>query len=134
MAPWCRPTTGSHNYSSCLTLHCYFVLRSADYIFIIIYCRRICMRFIYSRTRTLTAKDMFDAMMDEACSRSMLMRHFCFWAPIPSPQPCNAMLLKSILFTWTCLAYKPYFFSQRIIFFSHTKSVNNTFSHGLSAK
>jgi hypothetical protein len=41
------------------------------------------MRFIYSRTRTLTAKDMFDAMMDEACSRSMLMRHFCSWAPSP---------------------------------------------------
>ena len=31
-------------------------------------------------------------------------------------------------------AYKPYFFSQRTIFFSHTKSANNTFSNGLSAK
>ena len=32
------------------------------------------------------------------------------------------------------LAYKSYFFSQRIIFFSHNKSANSTFSHGLSAK
>ena len=32
------------------------------------------------------------------------------------------------------LAYKPYFFSQRTIFFSHNKSANSTFSHGLSAK
>jgi len=38
------------------------------------------------------------------------------------------------LFVWVCLAYKPYFFSQRTIFFSHTKSANSTFSHGLSAK
>ena len=30
-------------------------------------------------------------------------------------------------------AYKPYFFSQRIIFFSHNKSTNSTFSHDLSA-
>ena len=29
---------------------------------------------------------------------------------------------------------KSYFFSQRTIFFSHTKSANSTFSHGLSAK
>ena len=32
------------------------------------------------------------------------------------------------------LTYKLYFFSQRIIFFSHNKLVNNTFSHSLSAK
>ena len=32
------------------------------------------------------------------------------------------------------LAYKPYFFSQRIIFFSHNKSANSTFSHDLSVK
>jgi len=32
------------------------------------------------------------------------------------------------------LAYKPYFFSQRTIFFSHNKLANSTFSHGLSAK
>ena len=32
------------------------------------------------------------------------------------------------------LAYKLYFFSQRIIFFSHNKSANNIFSYGLSAK
>ena len=32
------------------------------------------------------------------------------------------------------LAYKPYFFSQQTIFFSHNKSANSTFSHGLSAK
>jgi len=32
------------------------------------------------------------------------------------------------------LAYKLYFFSQRTIFFSHNKSANNTFNHGLSAK
>jgi len=38
------------------------------------------------------------------------------------------------LFVWTCLAYKTYFFSQRTVFFSHTKSVNSTFSHNLSAK
>ena len=33
-----------------------------------------------------------------------------------------------------CLIYKPYFFNQRTIFFSHNKLVNSTFSHGLSAK
>ena len=32
------------------------------------------------------------------------------------------------------LAYNPYFFSERIVFFSHNKSANSTFSHGLSAK
>ena len=32
------------------------------------------------------------------------------------------------------LAYKPYFFSQRTVFFSQNKSANSTFSHGLSAK
>ena len=32
------------------------------------------------------------------------------------------------------LAYKLYFFNQRTIFFSHTKSANITFSHDLSAK
>ena len=32
------------------------------------------------------------------------------------------------------LSYKLYFFSQRIVFFSHNKSVNSTFNHGLSAK
>ena len=32
------------------------------------------------------------------------------------------------------LSYKLYFFSQRIVFFSHNKSVNGTFNHGLSAK
>jgi len=34
----------------------------------------------------------------------------------------------------TYLVYKPYFFSQRTIFFSHNKSANSIFSHGLSAK
>ena len=38
------------------------------------------------------------------------------------------------LFAWACLTYKPYFFSQRTVFFSHTKSANSTFSHDLSAK
>jgi len=32
---------------------------------------------------------------------------------------------------WT---YKPYFFSQQTVFFSHTKSTNSTFSHDLSVK
>jgi len=32
------------------------------------------------------------------------------------------------------LIYKPYFFSQRTVFFSRNKSVNSIFSHGLSAK
>ena len=32
------------------------------------------------------------------------------------------------------IAYKPYFFSQLTVFFSHNKSANGTFSHGLSAK
>jgi hypothetical protein len=32
------------------------------------------------------------------------------------------------------LSYKPYFFSQRTVFFSHNKSVNSTFSRGFSAK
>jgi hypothetical protein len=33
-----------------------------------------------------------------------------------------------------CLAYKPYFFSQQIIFSYHNKSANSTFSHGFSDK
>ena len=45
-------------------------------------------------------------------------RHFWPWSII-------------VLFVWPCLTYKSYFFSQRIIFFSHTKSANSTFSHGL---
>jgi hypothetical protein len=32
------------------------------------------------------------------------------------------------------LSYKPYFFSERTMFFSHNKSANSTFSHGLSVK
>ena len=32
------------------------------------------------------------------------------------------------------LGYKSYFFNQRIVFFSHNKSANGTFSHGLSTK
>jgi hypothetical protein len=32
------------------------------------------------------------------------------------------------------LSYKPYFFNQRTIFFSHNKSANNTFSHDFSTK
>jgi hypothetical protein len=32
------------------------------------------------------------------------------------------------------LSYKPYFFSERTVFFSHNKSANNTSNHGLSAK
>jgi len=32
------------------------------------------------------------------------------------------------------LAYKPYFFGQRTVFFSHNKAANGTFSHDLSAK
>jgi hypothetical protein len=28
------------------------------------------------------------------------------------------------------LSYKPYFFSQQTVFFSHSKSANSTFSHG----
>ena len=39
-----------------------------------------------------------------------------------------------VMFVWAYLAYKLYFFSQRIVFFSHTKSANSTFSHSLSAK
>jgi len=38
------------------------------------------------------------------------------------------------LFAWACFAYKSYFFSQRIIFFSPNKSGISTFSHGLSDK
>jgi hypothetical protein len=33
-----------------------------------------------------------------------------------------------------CLSYKSYFFSKRIVFSSHHKSANSTFSHDLSAK
>jgi len=32
------------------------------------------------------------------------------------------------------LSYEPYFFSERTVFFSHNKSENNTFQHGLSTK
>ena len=46
----------------------------------------------------------------------------------------NNFLLFHRLFRPIRLAYKPYFFSQRIIFFSHNKLANSTFSHGLSAK
>ena len=42
--------------------------------------------------------------------------------------------MPTALFVWACLAYKPYFFSQRTVFFFHTKSANSTFSHGLSVK
>ena len=47
--------------------------------------------------------------------------------------PCNIKLL-FVLFVWAYLAYKPYFFNQRTVFFSHNKSTNSTFSHDLSAK
>ena len=39
-----------------------------------------------------------------------------------------------VLFVWTCLTYKLYFFNQRIVLFSHTKSANSIFSYDLSAK
>ena len=35
------------------------------------------------------------------------------------------------MFVWVCLTYKSYFFSQRTVFFSHTKSANHTFSYNL---
>jgi hypothetical protein len=41
----------------------------------------------------------------------------------------SGMLLEPVRF-----AYRPYFFSERIIFFSHNKLVNNTFQLGFSAK
>ena len=40
----------------------------------------------------------------------------------------------SSLFAWSYLAYKSWLLCQRIIFFSHTKPANSTFSHSLSAK
>ena len=46
----------------------------------------------------------------------------------------RAVLQTCALFVWACLAYKSYFFNHRIIFFSHTKPVNSTFSHDLSTK
>ena len=56
---------------------------------------------------------------------------------------CKITHAKSVTFKyfthpeWTVyrpvrLAYKPYFFGQQTLFFSHNKSANNTFSHGLS--
>ena len=45
---------------------------------------------------------------------------------IVSPKPP----LTIVMFAWL----KLYFFSQQIIFLSHNKSANSTFSHGLSAK
>jgi len=63
------------------------------------------------------------------------------WSPLATPyvmQPrffphlgCSIFIF---IFRPVCLAYKPYFFSQRILFFSHNKSANSTFSHGLSTK
>ena len=50
---------------------------------------------------------------------------------------CIALIIEDSLLTYlrpVRLAYKPYFFSQRTVFFSHNKSANSTFSHGLSAK
>ena len=35
------------------------------------------------------------------------------------------------LFAWSYLAYKSLLISQRIVFFSHTKPANSTFSHCL---
>jgi len=61
----------------------------------------------------------------ESCARKQTQR--------PS-QYLSDQIARLPLFVWACLAYKPYFFSQRTIFFSHTKSANSTFSHGLSAK
>ena len=49
-----------------------------------------------------------------------------------APAQCSALLTAGK--RHVRLAYKPYFFSQRIIFFSHNKSANSTFSHDLSAK
>ena len=53
---------------------------------------------------------------------------------VPSFNHRFRILTTSTLFVWACLTYKPYFFSQQTVFFSHTKSTNSTFSRGLSAK
>ena len=45
---------------------------------------------------------------------------------------CHAMPF--IIIRPVRLTYKPYFFNRRTVFFSHNKSANSTFSHGLSAK
>ena len=45
---------------------------------------------------------------------------------------CNLPIV--IRFVWSCLVYKSYFLSQRIVFFSHIKSANGTFKPDLSAK
>jgi len=44
----------------------------------------------------------------------------------------NKPLVFATIYGLVRLAYKPYFFNQRTIFFSHNKSVNSTLSHGLS--
>ena len=48
--------------------------------------------------------------------------------------PCWCWNLKNAILRPVRLAYKPYFFSQRIIFFFNNKSVNSIFSHGLWAE
>jgi len=48
--------------------------------------------------------------------------------------PCWCWNLKNAILCPVRLAYKPYFFSQRIIFFFNNKSVNSIFSHGLWAE
>ena len=51
-----------------------------------------------------------------------------------SNEACIANCTRAHIYRPVRLSYKPYFFSQRTIFFSHNKSANNTFSHGLSVK
>ena len=55
-------------------------------------------------------------------------------APAPASQFSPAERAANFLIRRVRLAYKPYFFSQRIVFFFHIKLVNSTFSHVLSAK
>jgi len=51
--------------------------------------------------------------------------------PNAAPPPKKKKVsYEATMFVWACLAYKPYFSSQRTIFFSQTKSANGTFNHG----
>jgi hypothetical protein len=51
------------------------------------------------------------------------------------PMPCHGLsvhvhgvLMLSVAFSFGCLSYKPYFFTKQIVFFSHNKLTNSTFS------
>ena len=66
---------------------------------------------------------------------SVLEKNMQFYGPsyVPKRMQMQALQVGSVGIP-IHLSYETYFFSERILFFSHNKSANSTFSHGLSAK